>query len=132
MNITADLFSAQHRLQLIPMQDAEVYYLRHGTTILDVKDPKHPKIVAEVEIPQGVHSHKVRVSGDIMVALKASRRILTRSGGVPGVPSIGRPKAPAARTTVARRRLASGVLYLSINSQIVGVSVNFTSRLRPV
>jgi alkylated DNA repair dioxygenase AlkB len=29
VNITADLFSAQHRLQLIPMQDAEVYYLRH-------------------------------------------------------------------------------------------------------
>ena len=39
----------------------------HGTTILDVKDPKHPKIVAEIEIPQGVHSHKVRVSGDIML-----------------------------------------------------------------
>jgi alkylated DNA repair dioxygenase AlkB len=29
VNITADLFSAQHRLQLIPMQDAEVYYQRH-------------------------------------------------------------------------------------------------------
>ena len=39
----------------------------HGTTILDVKDPKHPKVVAEVEIPQGVHSHKVRVSGDVML-----------------------------------------------------------------
>jgi aminoglycoside 6'-N-acetyltransferase I len=39
----------------------------HGTTILDVKDPKHPKIVAEIEIPQGVHSHKVRVSGNVML-----------------------------------------------------------------
>ena len=39
----------------------------HGTTILDVKDPKHPKIVAEIEIPQGVHSHKVRVSGDVIL-----------------------------------------------------------------
>ena len=39
----------------------------HGTTILDVKDPKQPKVVAEIEIPQGVHSHKVRVSGDIML-----------------------------------------------------------------
>jgi hypothetical protein len=39
----------------------------HGTTIIDVKDPKHPRIVAEIEIPQGVHSHKVRVSGDIML-----------------------------------------------------------------
>ena len=39
----------------------------HGTSIVDVRDPKHPKIVAEIEIPQGVHSHKVRVSGDIML-----------------------------------------------------------------
>jgi hypothetical protein len=39
----------------------------HGTSIVDVKDPKHPKIVAEIEIPQGVHSHKVRVSGDVML-----------------------------------------------------------------
>ena len=39
----------------------------HGTSIVDVKDPKHPKVIAEIEIPQGVHSHKVRVSGDIML-----------------------------------------------------------------
>jgi hypothetical protein len=39
----------------------------HGTTILDVKDPKHPKVVVEIEIPKGVHSHKVRVSGDVML-----------------------------------------------------------------
>ncbi|MBM4297936.1 MAG: hypothetical protein FJ143_09370, partial [Deltaproteobacteria bacterium] len=39
----------------------------HGTSILDVKDPKHPKIIAEIEIPKGVHSHKVRVSGEIML-----------------------------------------------------------------
>ena len=39
----------------------------HGTSILDVKDPKHPKVIAEVEIPRGVHSHKVRVSGVVML-----------------------------------------------------------------
>src|SRR5262245_35152490 len=39
----------------------------HGTSILDVKDPKNPKIIAEIEIPKGVHSHKVRVSGDVML-----------------------------------------------------------------
>jgi len=27
----------------------------HGTSILDVKDPKHPKVTAQVEIPHGVH-----------------------------------------------------------------------------
>ncbi|HEY7559473.1 MAG TPA: hypothetical protein VIH18_32205 [Candidatus Binatia bacterium] len=39
----------------------------HGTSIVDVKDPKHAKIIAQVEIPRGVHSHKVRVAGDIML-----------------------------------------------------------------
>ncbi len=39
----------------------------HGTSIIDVKDPKHPKVVAHIEIPEGLHSHKVRVSGDIML-----------------------------------------------------------------
>jgi hypothetical protein len=39
----------------------------HGTSIIDVKDPKNPKIVAHLEIPEGLHSHKVRVSGDIML-----------------------------------------------------------------
>src|SRR6202007_3227015 len=40
---------------------------RHGTSIIDVKDPKNPKVVAHLEIPEGLHSHKVRVSGDIML-----------------------------------------------------------------
>ena len=39
----------------------------HGTSIIDVKDPKNPKLVAHLEIPEGLHSHKVRVSGDIML-----------------------------------------------------------------
>ena len=39
----------------------------HGTSILDVKDPKHPKLVAQLEIPVGLHSHKVRVKNDIML-----------------------------------------------------------------
>src|SRR3990170_660734 len=38
-----------------------------GTSIVDVKDPKHPKLVAQLEVPEGIHSHKVRVSGDVML-----------------------------------------------------------------
>lgn len=38
-----------------------------GTSIIDVKDPKHPKLVAQLEVPDGIHSHKVRVSGDVML-----------------------------------------------------------------
>ncbi|MBI4524304.1 MAG: hypothetical protein HY695_10895 [Deltaproteobacteria bacterium] len=39
----------------------------HGTSIVDVRDPKHPRLVSELEVPQGIHSHKVRVSGDVML-----------------------------------------------------------------
>lgn len=39
----------------------------HGTSIVDVRDPKNPKVLAELPMPPGTHSHKVRVAGDIMV-----------------------------------------------------------------
>ena len=38
-----------------------------GTTIVDVADPSNPKLLARIDVPEGWHSHKVRVSGDIMV-----------------------------------------------------------------
>src|SRR5918999_4434476 len=38
-----------------------------GTSIIDVRDPKNPKLVARLEVPEGIHSHKVRVSGDVML-----------------------------------------------------------------
>ena len=39
-----------------------------GTSILDVSDPKHPKVVAQITLddPES-HSHKARVIGDIMI-----------------------------------------------------------------
>jgi hypothetical protein len=39
----------------------------YGTSILDVKDPRHPRLIAQLEVPEGIHSHKVRVSGDVML-----------------------------------------------------------------
>ncbi|MCC7081466.1 MAG: hypothetical protein IT530_12405 [Burkholderiales bacterium] len=39
----------------------------HGTLVIDVEDPKNPKVLAELAMPPGTHSHKVRVHGDIMV-----------------------------------------------------------------
>ncbi len=39
----------------------------HGTTMVDVSDPKRPKIVHELQMPVGTHSHKVRVANDIMI-----------------------------------------------------------------
>src|SRR6516225_11431496 len=39
-----------------------------GTTILDVSDPKNPRLVAEITLTDTTsHSHKARVAGDIMI-----------------------------------------------------------------
>lgn len=38
-----------------------------GTAILDIADPRSPKVIADIAPPPGAHSHKVRVVGDIMV-----------------------------------------------------------------
>src|SRR5438874_4552922 len=39
----------------------------HGTSIVDVSDPRRPEIVGQVSLPEHTHSHKVRVHGDIML-----------------------------------------------------------------
>jgi hypothetical protein len=39
----------------------------HGTTIVDVRDPKNPTRLAELQMLAGTHSHKVRVANGIMV-----------------------------------------------------------------
>src|SRR5258708_37761445 len=38
-----------------------------GTTILDVADPRQPRKLATIDLPQGWHSHKVRVANGIMI-----------------------------------------------------------------
>ncbi|HKX19976.1 MAG TPA: hypothetical protein VJT33_18385 [bacterium] len=39
----------------------------YGTSIVDVADPRAPRLVSQVSIPDGIHSHKVRVLGDLML-----------------------------------------------------------------
>jgi hypothetical protein len=39
----------------------------HGTSVIDVSDPKKPKELATIAMPQGTHSHKVRVGNGLMV-----------------------------------------------------------------
>jgi hypothetical protein len=39
-----------------------------GTSVIDVRDPKAPKVMAEIELgDQRSHTHKVRVVGDLMI-----------------------------------------------------------------
>jgi hypothetical protein len=39
----------------------------NGTTIIDVSDPRKPQELARVPMPEGWHSHKVRVANGIMI-----------------------------------------------------------------
>src|SRR5688572_17888521 len=52
--------------------DGTTAYIGHmenpeGTTIVDVSDPASPKQLAQVQVPPGTHSHKVRVGNGIMI-----------------------------------------------------------------
>src|SRR3982750_1418863 len=39
----------------------------NGTTIIDVSDPARPRKLAEIKVPEGTLSHKVRVNNGIML-----------------------------------------------------------------
>ena len=38
-----------------------------GTSIVNVTDPKKPKMISQITAPENTHSHKVRVCGDVML-----------------------------------------------------------------
>ncbi len=39
----------------------------NGTSVIDVRDPRNPKILATLQMPAGTHSHKVRVGNGLMI-----------------------------------------------------------------
>ena len=39
----------------------------HGTSIIDISDPRKPCVTASIESSPFSHTHKVRVCGDIMI-----------------------------------------------------------------
>lgn len=54
---------------------------REATTIIDVKDPKNPKIVNQLDCAHGnVHAHKVRVANDLMLTNYESIHYLGEPG----------------------------------------------------
>jgi hypothetical protein len=67
-----------------------------GTTIIDVADPKVPKIVATIGVREGWHSHKVRVDGDIMIVNqeKFGKSSRTEIGGGIDVYDVSKPAEP--------------------------------------
>jgi hypothetical protein len=61
----------------------------HGTSIVDVSDAARPKVLSTLEVASDNHSHKVRVSGDIMLINNEAHRRHQMWGGA---------KIPATRT----------------------------------
>lgn len=38
-----------------------------GTSVLDVSNPREPRVVRQIPIPENTHSHKVQLAGDILL-----------------------------------------------------------------
>lgn len=79
----------------------------HGTQIIDVSDPKHPRLISEIAMPVGTHSHKVRVADGIMITnreILSSRNARGESppegyrGGL-GIYDVSNPAQPTLITT---------------------------------
>jgi hypothetical protein len=72
----------------------------HGTTIVDVADPRKPRVLASIEVPAGYHSHKVRVANGTMIV---NHEMVGRDGGANfggglGIYDISNPAKPVLRT----------------------------------
>jgi uncharacterized secreted protein with C-terminal beta-propeller domain len=68
----------------------------HGTTVVDVSDPRHPRQLATIAIPEGWHSHKVRVSNGIMLVNheKIGQGGAADFGGGLGIYDVSQPGNP--------------------------------------
>lgn len=92
--------------------DGTILYIGHmrwpsGTTIVDVADPRRPKTLARIDLPEGWHSHKVRVADGIMVVNheKLGQAGAYEFGGGLGIYDVSRPEEPKpiAKWTTAGR-----------------------------
>jgi hypothetical protein len=70
---------------------------RIGTSVLDVSDPAAPRLVTQLKTPPGTHSHKVQVSGDLLLVNyernPAEKGAATWTGGL-AVFDISKPWRP--------------------------------------
>ncbi len=69
-----------------------------GTTILEVADPRRPKVLSQIPAPPGTHSHKVQLWGDLMFVNNERLKNYQGTDFVPGlrVYDISTPTQPRA------------------------------------
>ena len=72
----------------------------HGTTIVDVADPRAPRILATLDMPAGWHSHKVRVANGMMIVNHERQEPDgdPEFGGGLGIYDVSDPAHPVLRT----------------------------------
>ena len=80
-----------------------------GTTIIDVADPRAPRVIAKVAVRDGWHSHKVRVSGDIMIVNqeKFGKSSPSEIGGGIDIYDVANPAESEAHHRMAHRSAAA-------------------------
>ena len=69
----------------------------HGTSIVDVSDPARPRLLAEVRVPPGSHSHKVQVHDGLMLVNREAYPPGPVASGFDGglrIYDVSRPSAP--------------------------------------
>ncbi len=105
----------------------------HGTTIVDIADPKNPRVLATIAIPQGWHSHKVRVANGVMIVnherLSADADP-SFSGGL-GIYDVSDPSKPTLLTNwnthgSGVHRFSFDGRYAYISPTVEGYSGNIT------
>ncbi|HKH01194.1 MAG TPA: hypothetical protein VKB08_10805 [Bradyrhizobium sp.] len=81
--------------------DGTIMYVGHqrptsGTTIVDVADPNTPRHLATIDVPEGWHSHKVRVANGLMLVNheKFGKSSRTDIGGGLAIYDVSRPQEP--------------------------------------
>ena len=94
--------------------DGTTLYVGHmrptsGTTIIDIADPRAPRVIAKIAVRDGWHSHKVRVAGGIMVVNqeKFGKSSASEIGGgidIYDVVESGQPEADHRMAHSRRRR----------------------------
>src|SRR5579885_884616 len=81
--------------------DGTVLFIGHmrqpsGTSIVDIADPRKPRVLARLEMPVGWHSHKVRAAGGVMVVNheRQGQEGSSDFGGGLGIYDVSRPAEP--------------------------------------
>ena len=106
----------------------------HGTSILDVSDPRKPRLVAHLEVPLHTHSHKVRAKNGLMLVNHEGHPFGTIPAGFEGglrVYDVTRPWAPRAiafyRTAgTGAHRFDFDGRYVYLSAELEGYVGNIT------